>query len=376
MNILFLTIEYPPYIDGGVGVFSENLIKHLSIRKDIFLDILLPNRGKYSLVTRNKNLNFFQAQNKNIKFLSYFGYINQVNKIISINKYDLVYSSIPNLLFSTNDKIIPKVATVHHPGALAKRLKSNFITKYLDPSSEMSILPISPYIEKKSIRSCNDIISVSDEARLYYKDKFNIPENTIQTIHNGVPDRVYVKPSEKNLILRKFNIKDNEKYLLFVGSLTERKGLSLLLRSLSKIKYKNIKLLVVGLGKIDYYKKLAQKYKCLDRVFFLGFLNQSDLNAIYKISSIFILPSYLEGFPTVILEAMFFELPIISSDTFGGKEIVTKKNGLLFKRGKYLDLLEKLETMLDSGNYKVNVLERFSWEKSAELYYQTFQKYS
>ena len=107
--------------------------------------------------------------------------------------------------------------------------------------------------------------------------------------------------------------------LLFVGRLIKEKGIFELLEAMTDILGQvDCRLLIAGDG--NEKEEVIRRIKSAgleNSVFLLGYLDSERLYELYKRSSLFILPSYREGFPTVITEAMNFGLPIITTPVGG-----------------------------------------------------------
>jgi glycosyltransferase involved in cell wall biosynthesis len=122
-------------------------------------------------------------------------------------------------------------------------------------------------------------------------------------------------PNKKSQQLRKQYAGDNA-LLLFVGTLTERKGIDHLIRSLPLIRktIPHVTLLIVGTGEWEKkMKALAHQLGVENNTIFAGPVSHTDLPPYYASSDIFILPSLSEGFPLVVMEAMSSgTIPIVS----------------------------------------------------------------
>lgn len=157
------------------------------------------------------------------------------------------------------------------------------------------------------------IIAVSQQTKQDIIDFFCIPEEKIEVIYQGCNSvfQSEVEDTKKQEIQVKYNLPKD--YLLYVGSIEERKNLLTLLKTIEELP--NQKLVVIGNGK-------AYKIKCLrfiaehnlsDRVLFLTSLNLEEMAAIYQNAKMLIYPSIFEGFGIPILEALFSKIPVITS---------------------------------------------------------------
>ena len=127
--------------------------------------------------------------------------------------------------------------------------------------------------------------------------------------------------------------------LFYVGRLSSEKGLPILMEGVVLFKKKygcDFELTIAGSGPDEYrMKDYARKLGISDAVRFLGYVNDgADLAKLYLNSDIFILPSYTEGVPKVILEAMANGVPVVSTAVGGIPEIIQNDlNGLLIPPG-------------------------------------------
>jgi glycosyltransferase involved in cell wall biosynthesis len=147
---------------------------------------------------------------------------------------------------------------------------------------------------------------------------------------------------------------DGERYMVYVGRLSEEKGLATLLTTLKFIE-QNIKLKIVGAGPLfEHYKLQATNYKLRDKVEFLGHKNQAQTIKLIKNSLFMVFPSQaLENQPLVLLEAMAQGVPVIASRSGGVSEIVADgKTGLLFEPGKASELTEKISRLLNDDELR------------------------
>ena len=138
----------------------------------------------------------------------------------------------------------------------------------------------------------------------------------------------------------------NQFKIIYVGRLEKNKGIDTLLYAIAELKRKhknNIKLKVIGKGNEEECLKNLCKILKLDNVTFYGYVPFHKLYKIYRTANLFIHPGrWPEPFGRTIVEAMYFGLPIIVSDT-GAPPLYSKKAALTFKRDDYRDLAKKIE---------------------------------
>ena len=191
------------------------------------------------------------------------------------------------------------------------------------------------YIEKKQFSRGNfsKIVAVSHQVKKELVSNYKIPEKDVEVIYNGV-DIITLNPKNKNEyrdeIRNRFDIKSDEKVILFLGTGFERKGLPFLIQAFAKIKDEcpKTKLLVVGKDNdVQKYIDLCGKLRMSNSVIFAG--PQSDVKMFYAAADIFVFPTLYEPFGNVCLEAMASGIPVVTSKVNGVSEIMEGMDNLL-----------------------------------------------
>ena len=121
------------------------------------------------------------------------------------------------------------------------------------------------------------------------------------------------------------NKKSNNFNILSIGRLTKQKNFILLINTVIKLskKYRNINLLIIGNG--DLKNHLTNKIKNHKNIKIINWKN--ELKKYYLNSDLFVLPSYYEGLPNVLIDAVNNEIPIISTNCSGASDILHKNSG-------------------------------------------------
>jgi len=189
-------------------------------------------------------------------------------------------------------------------------------------------------------------------------------------INNPVPfDLAKVKIGERKPTVDSITI-------LFLGFLIKTKGIYDLIEIAQKLNGSpfTYKILVCGKGEEEssFVKKI--KERDLDNIEYLGWVSGETKLDLFRTSDIFLLPSYKEGMPMVILEAMAFGLPIISTCIAGIPDMVKEGiNGYLLESGDIDGFVEKIKILsLDKplretfGNESRNLVKCFDKEKISE----------
>ncbi|WP_297905099.1 glycosyltransferase [uncultured Parabacteroides sp.] len=159
------------------------------------------------------------------------------------------------------------------------------------------------------LKNAKIIIAQNVEMKEQLLDFYKLPENKIVVINNPV-DKDYIY---KSAIGYKNPFISSEINFLNICNVAYSKGIDVLEKAwlIVKTEIPNAHLYIVGRITTDYAKQLIDKSKDLKDFTFLGF--QSNPYPYLKYCDIFVLPSRMEGFPNVILEAMCFNKPIAST---------------------------------------------------------------
>jgi glycosyltransferase involved in cell wall biosynthesis len=178
----------------------------------------------------------------------------------------------------------------------------------------------------------SSIICVS---KFTYNDavKIGFPTSKLKVIYNWATfSDLVIKPS--NSILFEIRNFSGKPFILAVGHLIEKqKRFSLLIQAFNKLLKKGyaLNLVIVGDGPDrDTYEKYAASNNIDDKILFINNVSDENLIYLYQNCEVFVIPSYLEGMPLVLLEAMCFGKPIVAT-TFGGVTEVIQNgfNGFL-----------------------------------------------
>ncbi|WP_439538001.1 glycosyltransferase family 4 protein [Methyloversatilis sp.] len=148
------------------------------------------------------------------------------------------------------------------------------------------------------------------------------------------------------------SLKRDRNTILFLGRLGQRKGTYDLLRAAALID-KPFRLILAGDGDLAEVRALAEELKIAEKVDIAGWIRGDEKTALFERSSIYVLPSYNEGLPMGILEAMSHGLPVVSTPVGGIAEAVTNGvEGFLVTPGDVTDLADKLGRFLDDDDLR------------------------
>uniref|UniRef100_A0A7C2P257 Glycosyltransferase family 1 protein n=1 Tax=Schlesneria paludicola TaxID=360056 RepID=A0A7C2P257_9PLAN len=167
------------------------------------------------------------------------------------------------------------------------------------------------------------------DARLL-REEFGVSDHRLRHVPNGVDLSVFTPDDgeDRERVRRELGLSSDQPLLVFAAMDFRRKGLDSLLQALGRIERREAHLVVLGNGDIAGYRRRAAQCGVAARVSFLG--RQSEMRRYYRAGDLFVLPTIYEPFPNVNLEAMACGLPVITTATAGGADIVEDQvNGLL-----------------------------------------------
>ena len=187
-------------------------------------------------------------------------------------------------------------------------------------------------IYRKYINSVDAIICLSESQKLFFENNYN-------------PKKIEILPNIIDYPVIKEKNKDTEKIrFLFLGLIGNNKGIFdviEVIRNNVNLFDNKIELIIGGNGEVDRLQNLIKKYQIGNIVKFVGWVKNETKIQYLQNSDVYILPSYNEGLPISILEALSYRKPIISTDVGGIPEIVkNNENGFLISPGN-LEQIEK-----------------------------------
>jgi glycosyltransferase involved in cell wall biosynthesis len=146
--------------------------------------------------------------------------------------------------------------------------------------------------------------------------------------------------------------------ILYVGKLENRKGYTDLLRAMPLVlqNHPNAKLRLAGHGELSSAKALANELSISNSVEVLGWVNRENRDRIYRDADVFCLPSYNEGVPMVILEAMSYRLPVVCTPVGGLPDLIEPgQNGVFVQPGRIDEIASALIPLLDRPDYRLQM---------------------
>lgn len=288
----------------GLGNYSRSLINALAT--------YYPDNQYYLYNTKSNRKRTYQLPNSTIerqpntyinKKLSSVWRQKFVSKQIKDDQIDVYHGLSGELPLGLKKYEIPSVLTIHDLIFMRFPEYYNFSDKRI-------------YFQKfkSSAKRADLVIAISEQTKSDIIEFLKIPDEKIQVIYQGCAPEFKINYSKdfKLKIRNKFNLP--ESFMLYVGTIEERKNLDNLINALPQV---DLPLIVIG-KKTSYFEKVnasINKLGLKNKVLFPGYMNNEELAALYQMASVFIYPSLFEGFGIPIIEALYSKTPVITSNS-------------------------------------------------------------
>jgi glycogen(starch) synthase len=174
-------------------------------------------------------------------------------------------------------------------------------------------------IERAGMERANRVIAVSHFTRNIVISRYGISDDKVEVVYNGV-ERLGSWSSESTGITK------DEKIVLFLGRITMQKGPEYFLHAAKKVLevMDNVKFVMAGSGDLIHQSiEMAAGLGIGHKVLFTGFLRGEDVQKIYKMADLYVMPSVSEPFGIAPLEALDHDVPVIISKQSGVSEVLT-----------------------------------------------------
>ena len=367
MKIAYLAPEfYPPW--GGVGTYSVNLVKELSKFKGMDIHVFTPERGKgYDKKGIEKffgnriTIHNISKANDTFMYNFYFQYalFKKFKEYYREHKYDLIHSAnlvhMPDIFLKFGKQTYPSVVTGHTTikGQVAGSLQSNKNFLKMAPSEKGSIVlyPLINQLEKIYLKNTPNLISPSRKFAEIFKEKEY--KGRIEVINYGIDINLFNYKKIRNPYDKFSQFKNmNKTKILYAGRLISQKGINIFVKLMHEFKEnKKVHFIIAGHGDEKNFFKLIKEYQIPEDMYtFLGFVQNHHLPGLYKLSDIFVLPSYYENFPISIMEAMSMGCICIATNVGAVGELINaKSDGFIVTNN---DALEFKKHILSTINNK------------------------
>ncbi len=359
MRLLVIGTRFAPIpaIDGGaIEKLAQDYLEHNSKTQKHSIVVYSSYSPKVTdIKAKYNNVEFRYIKKSNAKYKVYRLFCGIARKLLKNKVGDEFARSVVDDLnerkeLSHYDKVII-LNNINNITYLTNKVKGKHIlhlhNDYLNKETKNAC---------KILKSLDEVWCVSEFIK---KQVDTICENKkTKVLYNGTEIEKFNKTVSDTKIknLRgKYNITNDTFVVLFTGRIMREKGVQELINSYTK-SFEGIKskLLIVGSpndSNKSFYKKLINEYKDNENIIFLGTKTHKEINELYKISNVQVVPSmWNEAFGLTVIEGMSAGIPLIVSNSGGIPEIVKDNSAIIVTR-------EKIESELEIALKKIYNLD-------------------
>lgn len=354
-------------VQSGVEEYTLNLLPRLFGFREVEFKLF------YNAFKKNK-LDFPWASFQNVKiiqrsipnrFLQFSSFLFNFPKIDKmIGGVDSFFS--PHFILSPTSKKCRKIITFHD-------LSFEYYPEFFSFSRNLWHKLMRP---KKQAQEADIIISVSESTKDDLINLYKIDPNKIKVIYPGVGDEFKKMDLAETLKTKeKYNLP--EKFILYFGTIEPRKNIDGIIKAFDLLKENlksDIKLVIAGSPGWLYKDvfRAAKESKFEKDIIFMGFIEKKDKPSLYNLASLFVYPSYFEGFGFPPLEAMACGVPTIVSNCTSLPE-VAGQGALLVNPYNINELFVVMKEVLtnkslsdDLANRGLSQAKKFNWDSCAK----------
>ena len=368
MKVLMFGWEFPPHISGGLGTACYGLTKGMHAVGDLEILFVIPKSygdedqstmrilGAHEVNLGEKLVNY-QEFLKDIKFIQVESNIipyadpEEYEKIVNLkkNKKSSIINTVlggninfsggygPNLWQEISDYavIARRIAKLfdfdiihshdwltYPAGIAAKNESGKPLVVHVHATdfdrSGGSVNPGVYSLEREGMHAADRVIAVSNLTRNTVITNYGVPSNKVVTVHNAV------EPSKKRQDI-KASKNINDKIVTFLGRITLQKGPEYFVEAAAKVlqKMPNVRFVMAGSGELmTRMIERAAQLKIGEKFHFTGFLKGDQVQEMFDMSDVYVMPSVSEPFGISPLEAMQSDVPVIISKQSGVSEIL------------------------------------------------------
>ncbi|HEX7260107.1 MAG TPA: glycosyltransferase family 1 protein [Candidatus Saccharimonadia bacterium] len=355
----------------GVGQYTKNLM-------DVLLK--LDERNHYTIFgflfigKRFTNKPIPEGPKLSYKLVRYLPskIFNAVVRRLFLPPLDLLALSKPDIFFFPNFVRYPLIFG-------AKSIVVIYDLSYI-VQAQFSASPNRKYLTRyvpDSVKKADHVITISQNSKKEIMEHYGVPSQKITIVTPAINHQIFFPRPDKEVeaIRQKYDI--SKPYILYAGTLEPRKNIIGILDAFAELDAGLLQthalVLAGGKGWLDH--EIHAKIKELSEldIIVTGYLPDEDLPAIYSGASLFVYPSFYEGFGIPPLEAMACGVPVITSDNSSLPEVVGDA-GIMIDAHSTPALTRSMQKVLtDPGLVKqlrgrgLKQAKRFNWEQSGKI---------
>lgn len=360
MSLKKIVIDFRMHKASGIGTYIKSLLPFLVEKFEI---VLLGNRDEIGGYEWSKSVKVIKCKSK------IYSIKEQLELPLKIPKCDIFWSPHYNI------PILPirakfRAVTIHDAFHLAFCDTLNFMQK-----------TYAKMIFNQALSRSDIVFSVSEFSRSEIL-KYTKTDKNIFIVPNAIDERRFNNHCDSAIleaVAREYKLPEN--FILFVGNVKPHKNLKNLLFALDKTE---LNLVIVGkkdgfiTSDSDIFE-IIEKNNLGERIFFTGYVKDTDIAAIYNLAKLFVFPSLYEGFGIPPLEAQACGCPVVCSNVASMPE-VCGDSVIYFDPCNVKEMRDKIQMVLNDEILQNELrtkgfenIKRFSWERSAKQIIKTME---
>ncbi len=234
--------------------------------------------------------------------------------------------------------------------------------------------PVSRWLTKRAMKRAAFVVTKSEHLR-ERAIQMGISPLKVRTIRNGCNPTVF-HLGDRSAARAQLAIDDKAELVLFVGRLDTAKGIEELIEAFASLAVRrpNLRLAFVGDGPGDEHLRSKSKHLALEhRITLIGACSSQKVAQWLAAANVLALPSYNEGYPNVVIEALSCGRPVIATNVGGILELVNEESGILVAPRDSRALADAIEKSMERRWDEHSISEQFrrGWDKAADELLQT-----
>jgi teichuronic acid biosynthesis glycosyltransferase TuaC len=228
--------------------------------------------------------------------------------------------------------------------------------------------PASRWLTRLAMRRATFVVTKSEHLRRR-AIQMGISAAKVRTIRNGCDPNVF-RLEDRSAARAQLSIDDKVELVLFVGRLDDKKGILELLEAFASLASHRPKLRLAYVGDGPGGELLRNKTKHFSlgqRIFFPGPCSSQKVAQWLAAANVLALPSYNEGYPNVVIEALSCGRPVIATDVGGIPELVSESSGILVAPKEWRALAAAVDKAMERNWDERSISEQFrrGWDDAA-----------
>jgi glycosyltransferase involved in cell wall biosynthesis len=346
-----------PSLISVVGNLSDKMIEHSGDTKIVFF---LSKRDRHRLPEFEKKI----GQHNNISYQFIPG---KFNFIVNLLFYPFFFSN------KEFDVILFQNYVPIWKGS--KTLYVNYIHDFLFLDWPQFFSKLQRFVFRfmlYSVRRADHTVTISSSERERVLHHSQIDSSKVDFVYHGISESFHERSGEETVpVLDKYHLP--RKYILYLGRLNRRKNIKALLEAFAIVESK-VSLVIIGQKEYQEFELEDElvRLNISERVHIFKFVPYDDLKNILSAATLFVFPSFAEGFGLPPLEAMRSGVPTIVSTGMAMPE-VCKDGAVYFEPSDFSQLAKKIDHLLTDKNvydaYKLKgkqIAEEYTWDRSAK----------